>query len=67
MSPLTQEEEENFCALMEDINNAAATEWTEWEQQFIKDMNERYEKYGAKIFLSPKQWNVLRRLQDKAS
>lgn len=40
-------------------------ELTEWEQDFVDDMTERSEKYGARIFISDKQFEILMRLRDE--
>lgn len=37
---------------------------SEWEQGFFDDQIRRYDEYGAKINLSPKQWAVLNRMYD---
>lgn len=35
---------------------------SDWERGFVSDQLTRVEKYGQSIFLSPKQWAVLRRI-----
>lgn len=40
---------------------------TEWEAGFYDDQVKRYDEYGAKINLSPKQWAVLNRMYDKVT
>lgn len=40
---------------------------TEWEQGFFDDQVARYDKYGATINLSPKQWVIMNRMYDKVT
>lgn len=37
---------------------------SEWETGFVKDQIERHKKYGAGIFMSAKQWVVLKKIYD---
>lgn len=37
----------------------------DWERKFTADQRERFEKYGADMHLSPKQWAVLRKIEDR--
>ncbi len=39
---------------------------TEWEQSFVDDMTERFEKYDRSLTVSEKQWDVLERIAEKA-
>lgn len=36
-----------------------------WEQNFVRDQKERYEEHGNQMRLSPKQWNVLNKIDAK--
>lgn len=38
---------------------------TDWERQFVDDLNTRVEEYGADTRVSAKQWDVLRRIEAK--
>jgi hypothetical protein len=49
------------------IENAEAAASTEWEQNFMADMRERYDRWGHRLTLSVKQMDVLKRLARKAS
>lgn len=40
---------------------------TDWQKGFMKDQHERYQKYGANIFLSPKQWAALKDAYEKVT
>lgn len=40
---------------------------TEWEQGFFDDQVKRYDEWGARINMSPKQWSVLNRMYDKVT
>lgn len=39
---------------------------TEWEESFVNDMTERFEKYGLSLTVSERQWDVLERIAEKA-
>lgn len=39
----------------------------DWELRFCSDQEERFEKHGADIILSPKQWAILRKIHDKVT
>lgn len=53
---------------LKDILSAAqiSTNLSEWEQQFIDDMTDKYEEYGEDLRLSDKQWEILHRIETKA-
>lgn len=36
-----------------------------WEQDFIADFRDRFDTFGVTISISPKQWEVLRRIEGK--
>ena len=36
-----------------------------WENQFLNDTKERYEKYGATMFMSDKQKAILAKINEK--
>lgn len=40
---------------------------SEWEQGFLDDQIKRFDEYGARINLSPKQWAVINRMYDKVT
>jgi flagellar biosynthesis chaperone FliJ len=40
---------------------------TDWEQQFISNMEERIAKYGAKTSFSTKQEEVINRIWEKST
>ena len=40
---------------------------TEWEQGFVDDMTDRLEKYGSRLSVSERQWDVLERICDKST
>lgn len=41
------------------LTDAEAEAVSEWQQEFVADMNERWEKYGPTMFLSEKQRETL--------
>lgn len=61
---LNVDEEERLTALLEELEGNRKF-LSDWEQSFLTDQQKRYEQYGAKIFLSPKQSAVLIRMQEK--
>lgn len=38
---------------------------SKWESDFVDDQRKRYEQYGTNMFLSPKQLQVLQRVENK--
>lgn len=46
---------------------ADSGELSDWEKSFMGDQQSRYEQYGAEMFISPKQWGVLRRIANKVA
>lgn len=44
----------------------ALSELTEWEVGFVNDMTDQLEKYGNKMIVSVRQWDVLERIAEKA-
>ncbi len=42
-------------------------ELTEWEQRFVDDMTDKYERRGRSLTVSDKQWDVLDRIRDKST
>ncbi len=55
-------EDDDIGTLIEAAEAAASTEW---EQNFMSDMRDRYDQYGDEMFLSDKQRAVLERLAEK--
>lgn len=53
---------------LELIITGAKDNWdalTEWEQNFLISIEERYKEYGQWTLVSDKQWVVLDRIYDK--
>jgi hypothetical protein len=50
---------EDFEQLLRDAESQARSEW---DQQFVGDINERYEQYGPGMFITEKQIAVLERI-----
>ena len=40
---------------------------TEWEHAFVDDMTDRLEKYGSRLSVSERQWDVLENIRDKST
>lgn len=55
-------------ARLDEILELATThsdELTQWEQEFLDDIRERYSRYADTLQLSSRQWDVLERCLDK--
>ena len=46
------------------LSDAAANAANDWEQEFVDDMQERWTKYGKRMFLSEKQQEHLERIAE---
>lgn len=57
--PLSERETEELGDMLQAIQ-ADSSSLNSWECQFIDDQIRRFDKYGAEIFLSPKQWKKIR-------
>ena len=64
--PLTDEEEQKLRHYMITIAEGRNA-LSDWEKGFFADQEKRYTEYGSKIFLSPKQWNVLNNMYEKVT
>ena len=38
---------------------------TIWEDEFLADLEERYAEYGKRTRISPRQWEIIERLEEK--
>jgi hypothetical protein len=47
------------------LKSAKAGQLTTWETDFIQNVADRFHRYGKRIYVSPKQWAVLDRLEAK--
>ncbi len=63
---LTDEQEEKFRFVVHTLDDARK-DLSEWERNFLDDQLKRYDQYGSKITLSPKQWAVLDKMYEKAT
>ena len=52
----------DFEQLLSDAESQASTEW---EQEFVGDLNAKYEKYGDGMYLTEKQREHLERIVEK--
>lgn len=64
--PLTLDEEAAFRLLTEEAV-AGRSKLNSWEQGFLDDQVKRYGEHQSKIFMSPKQWAMLRKIHEKAT
>jgi len=64
--PLTDEEEQKLREYMITLADRR-TKLSEWEAGFFADQEKRYKEYGARMYLSPKQWAVLNRMYEKVT
>ena len=60
--PLTEDETEKLQRIIDLAADAAPGQLSDWERSFLKDQQERFEKYGTDTRMSPKQWGVLDRI-----
>ena len=51
-------------SIAELISLAAQNASGNWEERFVSDIEERFEEYGDRIYLSPKQRTILERIAD---
>lgn len=59
---------EKECKYMQKIEAEVDKVWddlTNWEQKFIEETLARFENYGQKTLISPKQWNIIERIGEK--
>lgn len=64
--PLSAQEHEELTEILQ-VLQAERGSLNERSQQFVDDQIERFERYGESTTLSPKQWNWLRELYEKAT
>lgn len=62
--PMTEKEYARFDWLLTKIQEDLSG-LTEWEVGFVNDMTDQLEKYGKKMIVSERQWDVLERIADK--
>ncbi len=53
---------DNLEDFKETLESAEANASGDWAMGFVADMKERYEKWGAEMFISDKQKDILERL-----
>ena len=58
--PLSQREQDWIEQFFEALDGREK-KLSAWAQGFLSDQAERWEKYGKDMFLSPKQWAVMKR------
>lgn len=63
---LTLDQEEKLRYMLAEIGDAMGS-LTKWEQDFMQDQIKRYDKLGATMFLSGKQWAIIDRVYEKIS
>lgn len=64
MANLSEEQADEMQQVL-DIYAQSSEVCNAWEQKFMADQGERWEKYGAGINMSPKQWEMLRKIRAK--
>lgn len=65
MKEITKKEFEWLTRLEKEIDKCW-DELTEWEQRFMESILERFRRWGAKMKISPKEWDIITRISDKA-
>lgn len=61
---LSMDEDAQLTQLLGDLEPEMGG-MSQWAQGFLKDQIERHRKYGTEIFMSPKQWAMIRKLHDE--
>jgi len=58
---------EEYSAYLEDlfVLTESHSKINSWERKFLDDMKERYEQHGNGMFVSPKQKNILCKIEAK--
>jgi hypothetical protein len=59
---MNNDDYEELIGLISKINRDNISEW---ESNFLKDQEERIEKYKEKVMISDKQMNIIRRMTEK--
>lgn len=62
---LSMEEDATLTEILADLEPEIDKMKPGFQQNFTRDQIERHRKYGSNIFMSPKQWSVLRQLHDE--
>lgn len=57
-------EQESFLSDLIERCHAEEEKLNDWEKNFMADQAKRYEEFGAGINFSPKQWEILRKIED---
>ena len=63
---LSLEQDEKRAFMLSTIGESRK-DLTDWERGFYDDQVKRYVEYGAKMFLSGKQWQVLNKMYSKVT
>ena len=63
---LTEEQVEKLSFMLQEIVGNEK-DLNDWEQGFFRDQVERYEKYGANIHLSAKQWKCIEKIHQQVT
>jgi hypothetical protein len=61
---LSQDEFDELLGIIENASDLD-DQLSDWEIDFIKDFADRVAKYGPDTNVSDKQWDVLRRIDDR--
>ena len=65
MAKLSEIYGEDISDFEELLSDASASASTQWEMDFVEELEERYEIYGVDMFLSDKQSDVLERIANQ--
>ena len=63
---LTMEEEALFTHIVREITDNKNC-LNAWELGFFEDQVKRHDEWGPKMTLTPRQWNVLNKMHEKAT
>jgi hypothetical protein len=61
---ITEEEQEKLEHIINHVSDYF-NNISEWEQKFMTDIRNKYERYTLNLRLSPKQWAVLEKIDEK--
>lgn len=60
---MEEDEYEKLTDILADaVGNSALSDW---ERQFVSDLNDKVEANGNDVYVSTKMWEILNRIRDK--
>jgi hypothetical protein len=65
MDKLTETQEESLNYIFERVKAGGDSSLTPWEISFVKDLEERYDRWQTNLRVSERQWSVIERIEGK--